>query len=100
MSSDFWTIHVWTAQPGREAELEDAWSRMAAARLEAIGGSASTLFRVADDPRVYYTPMRWPSRDAFEAWRSGEGRDGVGAVEAACAETRVVPLDTAREVRR
>lgn len=100
MAGDFWTIHVWTASPGRESEMEDAWSRMAGARLEAIGGTATSLFRAADEARAYYSPMRWASREAYEAWRNGDGRGGMDAIESACTEVRVIPLDTARTVTR
>ena len=100
MAADFWTIHVWTAAPGRESALADAWERMAAARLAAQGGGTSSLFRVSDDARVHYLPMRWESRSVYEAWRNGDGRAAMDAIEAACAAVTVVPLDTAREVRQ
>ena len=100
VAEEFWTIHVWTARAGRETELEDAWERMARARLADLGGSALSLFRVSDDARVHYTPMRWASRDAYDAWRSGPGRGAMDAVEAHCESVQVVPLDTARVVRR
>jgi heme-degrading monooxygenase HmoA len=100
MAADFWTIHVWTAAPGRETEMADAWQRMAEARLAAMGGGAATLFRVSDDTRAHYTPMHWSSRTAYDEWRAGAGRDGMDAIEAVCSEVTVVPLDVAREVKR
>lgn len=99
-SEEFWTIHVWTALAGRQADLEEAWGRMADARLAGVGGSALSLFRVSDDARVHYTPMRWASRQAYDSWRDGEGRGAMDAVEALCESVQVVPLDTARVVRR
>jgi heme-degrading monooxygenase HmoA len=95
MSDGFWTIHVWTATSGRELELADAWERMVSAHHD---GSA-TLYRVSDDPRVHYTPMRWDSREAYELWRGGPARDAVDAVEAACDDVKVVPLDVVRVMR-
>jgi heme-degrading monooxygenase HmoA len=100
MADEFWTIHVWTAAPGREAAMTDAWERMAALRLDGMGAGTMSLFRVSGDPRVHYTPMRWPSRDAYDAWRAGAGADGMNAVEAACSAIEVVPLETARVVER
>ena len=100
MAGDFWTIHVWTAAPGRAAEMADAWERMAQARLDGLGSGTMTLFRVSGEPRMHYTPMRWASRAAYEAWRSGAGADGMNAVEAACSAIEVVPLETARVVQR
>jgi heme-degrading monooxygenase HmoA len=100
MARDFWTIHVWTATPGREAEVGDAWERMAGTRLDGMGGGARTLFRVACDARVHYTPMSWESREAYDAWRSGKGRAAMDALAAACERVEVVPLETARTVRR
>lgn len=100
MADDFWTIHVWTASQGRETALADAWERMAQARLDGVGGGTMSLFRVSDAPRVHYTPMRWPSRDAYDEWRAGAGAEAMDAVEAACAAIDMVPLETARVVQR
>jgi heme-degrading monooxygenase HmoA len=100
VDGEFWTIHVWTARPGGEVELADAWERMAQQRLAGSGGSALSLFRVSDDPRVHYTPMRWESRAAYDAWRDGDGRAAMDAVDALCTSVQVVPLDTALVVRR
>jgi heme-degrading monooxygenase HmoA len=88
--ADHWTVHRWWVPADVEGCFVEAW-RALAEMLVAEGLTESvSLFADVDEPRVRWTPLRWPSRTAWRAWRADARHRAVeDAITALCDGARV-----------
>jgi hypothetical protein len=85
-----WTVHRWWVPADAEGCFVQAWRALAETLVaEGLMESAS-LFADAEEPRVRWTPLRWPSRTARRAWRADERHRSVeDAIATLCDGARV-----------
>jgi heme-degrading monooxygenase HmoA len=98
------TLHM-RVLPGREADFEDAWRRVAAATSHADGNLRQALAR--DGHGEYVITSDWVSREAFGAYERSDSQDVLTApLRALRASARmdiadlIVQVDRASPARR
>lgn len=68
-----YTLGVWRAKPGREADFVNAWDELARWTVESGYESTGTLLRDRSEPGRFVSFGPWPSVDAAEEWRASDG---------------------------
>ncbi len=81
--STLYTLGEWTALPGREAELIDAWRDLAEWTEHHVAGSGwAKLLQDREDPRRFISFGPWHDDEAVAAWREQDGfRTRVGKLQ-------------------
>jgi heme-degrading monooxygenase HmoA len=58
-----WTVDTWRIKPGRESHFLQNCS--------ALSPKALVVYRDLDDQNLFWSPAKWESREALDAWRGG-----------------------------
>jgi quinol monooxygenase YgiN len=67
-----WTVDRWRIRPGRESHFLQ--------NCNALSPTSLVLFRDLDDPNLFWSPAKWESREALEAWQGGNAYRSALAV--------------------
>jgi heme-degrading monooxygenase HmoA len=59
-----WTVDTWRIRPGREPHFLQ--------NCRTLSPNALVIYRDLDEPNLFWSPAKWESREALDAWRGGD----------------------------
>jgi heme-degrading monooxygenase HmoA len=59
-----WTVDTWRIRSGRESHFLQ--------NCNALSPKSLVMYRDLDDPNLFWSPAKWGSREALNAWRGGD----------------------------
>jgi heme-degrading monooxygenase HmoA len=65
-----YTLGIWTVRPGRGADFEDGWRRLAERTRADHPDASAVLLRDRDRPDTYISFGPWESVEHVAAWRA------------------------------
>lgn len=89
MAESIYTLGVWRAKPGREAEFIEAWKGLGTLflQLPMPPGGKGTLVQSLTDPLLFYSFGEWSSMEAIQAMRKDpNAQEGIRKVASLCTE--------------
>ena len=79
-------------RPGREAEFERAWARVAAELRRSPGNLRQALLRDPADPAAFVITSDWDSEDAFRRFERSDAQDRLTATIRALRESATMTV--------